>query len=88
MIAFSLEVSGFKWELSRFLMLGYFYGNFVLMISINKLIENNYIKKRIYIFLIIFMLIGPVINSVSTFYLSVTAENYNFKNILSYILTH
>jgi len=63
-IVFNLfvSVSGYKWELSRFLILGYFLGMFCLAIFLNFLFESKILSKGGIYFVLIFITIGPFIN--------------------------
>ena len=58
-----VSISGYKWELSRFLILGYFFGMFCLVICFNFLRRNYIIPKRVIYFLVFFITFGPVSNS-------------------------
>ncbi len=65
-IAFFIQKSGYKWELSRFMILGYSIGLFAFAIVVDAFIKNMHSSKKILICagIIFLMTIGPITNSI------------------------
>jgi hypothetical protein len=60
------NIDGFKWELTRFLILGYFLGMFTLLLSLNFLHKKHILSRFLLLFIASFLTFGPVVNSVYT----------------------
>lgn len=75
-----ISISGYKWELSRFLILGYFLGMFCLVICLNFLFESRILSEGGLYFLVIFITIGPIVNAFAV----ILANIFYAKNSISF----
>jgi hypothetical protein len=66
-----ISISGYKWELSRFLIIGYFLGMFCLVISLNFLFRKRVLSKVGIYFFVILITIGPVVNSFANIFANI-----------------
>ena len=81
LIAFFISI--YKWEFSRFLIPGYFFGMISLVLVINAYLEKLKSNTNRYILLLILVLIittGPIVDSLAHIFINVfnIAENYTF----------
>ena len=66
-----VAVSGYKWELSRFLIIGYFFGILSLAVVLNFVVENCIIPKSWFLLIIGIITIGPTLNSLLTIVMNI-----------------
>ncbi|UKJ08246.1 hypothetical protein [Solitalea lacus] len=69
------SISGYKWELSRFLILGYFLGMICLVLCLNFLFESRILSKWSLYFLMVLITIGPIVNSFAVIFVNIFYTN-------------
>lgn len=81
MLTFVFKISGYKWELSRFLILGYFLGMVCLVVLFDYLNSNNLLSKKTVLILSMIIIIGPVLNSL----LIILKNLFSLNNSLGFL---